>query len=289
MQPETERRRFIVPHSDEPLLVRWAWVPVNFVHGLFVASWTAGWITIALIVARITGGPRVPLRMARTIWAKGLFVAGRYPVSVDNRGGIDFERGWFFACNHRSFLDIPTLFLALPTGLRFVVKAELARVPFLAAYIRAMGMVFVERKRRTRRRQNEMQQIRDILGHGSSIVAFPEGTRSRDGHVLPFHSGVLAQAIEAGVPVVPVAILGTADALPPSGWKPRPRRAMTVVLGTPIPTEGLQPGDRRKLTERVRQAVVELVATTPDPNPKRARRETAIEGVAEEHRGASPG
>ena len=104
--------------------------------------------------------------------------------------------------------------------LHFIVKEELRRVPFLGWYIAAMGMIFVDRVARGRAYES-VRRAADLIREGRSVVSFPEGTRSRDDSVKPFKPGVFVAAIEAGVPVVPVAILGTGAVLPPGGFRGR--------------------------------------------------------------------
>lgn len=262
-------RRSLGP-DPKALLFRWVWTPIHALEALYFALWTAFWISIALLVQVVTRSARIPLRMARSIWARGIITRAPfgYRLRVENHGGIDFRDPFLFASNHRSFLDVPVLFRALPTELRFVVKAELAKIPFFGAYIRAMGMVFVERKR-TPRAARRIDRIREILAE-ASVVAFPEGTRSPDGRVLPFRTGALSQAIQAGAPIVPVAILGTEKGLPPGAFRPRPAE-IRVVIGSPIPTTDLDVGDRRELATLVRSRVIELIESADDGRPVIAR------------------
>ena len=92
--------------------------------------------------------------------------------------------------NHQSMIDIPTLFRAVPVPLRFMLKQELARVPLVGWYARTMGMVFIERgvtRSAPRRLREAVARVRG----GATLVAFPEGTRSRDGSVGPFKGGAL--------------------------------------------------------------------------------------------------
>ena len=95
-------------------------------------------------------------------------------------------------------------------------------------------------------------------GQPDTIAAFPEGTRSKDGSVGPFKAGILQLAIEAGVPVVPVAIEGAGRVLPPSGFSVRPGE-IVLRFGDPIETTGMAPQDRNALARRAREAVVALL------------------------------
>jgi 1-acyl-sn-glycerol-3-phosphate acyltransferase len=97
---------------------------------------------------------------------------------------------------------------------------------------------------------------------GHALCAFPEGTRSRDGSVGPFKGGALQVAIEAGVPVVPVAIRGSGAVLPTSGFRVRPG-VITLRFGEPMSTAGLGSDDRNALARRARETVIDLLTGSP--------------------------
>ena len=203
--------------------------------------------------------------MARTIWAPGILAISVAPVEVLGRERVDFSRPHILVANHRSQLDICALFVAAPVPLHFIVKEELRKVPFLGWYIAAMGMIFVDRMARGRAYES-VRRAADLIREGRSVVSFPEGTRSRDDSVKPFKPGVFVAAIEAGVPVVPVAILGTGAVLPPGGFRGR-RGRIQVIFGDPVPTQGLTQEDRGRLAKELRTRVIELQGSSTNPSP----------------------
>jgi len=238
--------------------VRAAWAAANVLQLAFTLLWSAGCITAALIVLALTRRQGAPLAMARRLWAPGLLRGAGARVEVEGGGELGAASAYVFASNHQSMIDIPVLFVALRTPLRFVVKRELLAVPFLGWYVRAMGMVSVDRGA-PRRALSSMRRVPEILRAGQSIACFPEGTRSRDGAIHPFKGGSFAMAIEAGVPVVPVALIGTGDVLPTHGFRVRPG-VIRVRVGRPIPTSGLDVRERSELAGRVRDEVERLYA-----------------------------
>jgi len=245
----------------EPLLATLLWRPVNLLQALFTVGWTAFWVSVALLVSVILRNRRLAMGLARWVWAPGLLWAGGARMRVEGIENVDFSAPHFFVANHQSLLDVCALFAALPTALHFVIKKELARVPFLGWYARAMGMVFVDRAARSQAYAS-IRRTGGLVREGRSVMAFPEGTRSRDGSVGPFKSGLFVTAIEAGIPVVPVAIEGTGRILPPHGFRARPGR-IVVRIGTPIQTGGLATVNRSALAAQARHAVVELLARSP--------------------------
>ncbi len=230
---------------------------LNGVWALHTASWSAFWIAAALVARGVTRDTRVPLAMARRVWAPGLLRAGGMRVEVTGLERLDLSKSYFFAANHQSLLDVPVLYESLPVPLLFIVKEELRRVPFLGWYMSAMGMIFIRRRRR-RASLEAMTTCARRIAEGRSILVFPEGTRSRDGRVAPFKPGALVPAIDAGAPVVPVAIEGTGKVLPAGGFRVRPG-PIHLAVGRPIATSDLTRGDRRELARRVREQLLQLL------------------------------
>jgi 1-acyl-sn-glycerol-3-phosphate acyltransferase len=237
---------------------RAAWAIFNALQLAYTIGWTAGCICAALLV-RLAGGGRVhlPLRMASGLWAPGLLHGALARLRVEGIENVDWSRPHVFVANHQSIIDVCALFRALPVPLRFVLKQELATVPFIGWYARAMGMVFIERGK-AHSAARSLNAAADLLERGATLCAFPEGTRSRNGELRPFKGGVFQAAIAAQVPVVPVAIEGSGVVLPPSGFRVRPG-TIRVRVGAPIPTLGMQAHERAQLARRAHDAVAELM------------------------------
>lgn len=232
------------------------WTALNFVQAVYTCLWTSCWIVAALVVRVATRDVRVPLAMARRCWAPGLLRGGGMRVEVLGLENVDFSQPHFFAANHQSIVDILVLFYVLPVPLLFILKEELRRVPFLGAYVAAMGMIFIPRGERRRSLEN-LALCRRRLAAGMSIAMFPEGTRSRDGRVAPFKPATFLPAIDSGVPIVPVALAGPERILPPGTFKARPG-TIRVAFGRPVPTAGMGRGDRRRLAQEVRERILDL-------------------------------
>jgi len=233
----------------------WLWLPLNLVQALYTLGWSALWITIALVAAAFAG-PRPALALARRVWAPGLLAGAGARLEVRGLGEIDLARPHLFVANHQSWIDIPALFRALPVPLHFLAKRELAAVPLLGWYIRAMGMVFVDRQD-PRHGRATVNRAAALLAAGKSVLSFPEGTRSRDGRLRPFKPGTFGAAIEAGADVVPVAIRGSGDVLPAGGFRVRPG-TIAVRFGRPIMLVGEAGASRRELAQAAERAIREL-------------------------------
>lgn len=233
------------------------WLPLNAAQAFVTLAWSVLWISVALAAAAL-GGPPPALALARTAWGPGLLAGAGARLVVRGAGHLDASRAQFVVANHQSWIDIPTLFRALPLPLHFLAKRELAAVPWLGWYIRAMGMVFVERSS-ARAASSAVARASELLAGGRTVVSFPEGTRSRDGALRRFKSGGFGAALAAGAPVVPVAIVGSGRVLPPGGFRVRPGR-IEVHIGAPIDATAFAPDDRSGLARAAETAVRELLA-----------------------------
>ncbi|CAN5565981.1 lysophospholipid acyltransferase family protein [soil metagenome] len=159
--------------------------------------------------------------------------------------------------NHQSMADIP-LISTLPWEMKWVAKASLFKLPVAGWMLRLAGDIPVDRSNPASR-ADVLVRARQILDHKCSVMMMPEGTRTRDGRLKAFHDGAFKLAIEAGVPVLPIAIDGTANALPKHGWKIGEVRCRLHVLH-PIPTHDLTPQDASRLREHVRTLIAAHIA-----------------------------
>jgi 1-acyl-sn-glycerol-3-phosphate acyltransferase len=153
------------------------------------------------------------------------------------------------------------LFRALHPRLHILYKAELHNVPIMGTVFDVGGFVAVDRSDRDKAIASISRGAASLRA-GNSFLIFPEGTRSRSGDLLPFKKGGFIMAIEAQVPIVPVAVSGGRAAMRKGSAFVRPV-TVTVRIGEPIPTAGLTPADRDDLIQRVRSEVQNLLAQGP--------------------------
>jgi 1-acyl-sn-glycerol-3-phosphate acyltransferase len=218
------------------------------------------WVALVLVVATIaTGVPAILLRpfsptgdvvlRAAKLWAHALLRATGARIECS---GLDANRPRtprVYIANHQSFVDVWALLYLLGTEARFVAKDELRRVPVLGWAMSAGGFVFVDRANRARAVASLRAAAATIRG-GRSVVLFAEGTRSRDGGLQPFKRGPFHLALEAEVPIVPVAIRGSWRILPPDSLRVRPGPVRVEFL-EPIDPKLFRPGDVAGLLARV--------------------------------------
>ena len=161
-----------------------------------------------------------------------------------------------FMSNHESQLDPPVLIGILPVPAVYIAKKEVKYLPFVGWAAWVAGVIFIDRGDRDRAIRSIHEAAAEIRG-GKNVVIFPEGTRSRTGEMLPFKKGGFALAMDAGVPIVPMATVGGREVLPPGSMRLRPGRYV-VAVGDPV--EASAHTDRDSLMTEVRGRIEALLA-----------------------------
>ncbi|MBC7358694.1 MAG: 1-acyl-sn-glycerol-3-phosphate acyltransferase [Desulfacinum sp.] len=158
-----------------------------------------------------------------------------------------------YAANHQSWFDIFAILGKLPVQFRWLAKEELFRIPLFGHAMRMIGYIPIDRADRKKAFESLEEASRRVR-EGTSIVIFPEGTRSRDGVIQPFKKGGIILAIKSGQPIVPVSLSGSHAILPKGGWLVRPGR-IRMTIGDPIETAGFTMEDRDEVIFLVREAI----------------------------------
>ncbi len=215
------------------------WLPLMLVLRLATAPFDRGRYAVGYLfrqIARVTATLN-PLWRFRTIG----------PMPPDPR------RPYVVVSNHESFVDI-LLISHLPWEMKWLSKAELFRVPLMGWLMQLAGDIPVKRGFGPSAVE-AMARGREVLARKVSVMIFPEGTRSATAELLPFKDGAFRLAIDAGVPILPLAVHGTATALRKHDWRFGRSKAAVRVL-PPVETAGLTPADIPALKARVRETIV---------------------------------
>jgi 1-acyl-sn-glycerol-3-phosphate acyltransferase len=183
------------------------------------------------------------------VWAGTMLRIALSPVQMVGAENLRGRCAAVYASNHLSYMDTPVLFAKLPFQFRILAKQALWKLPFVGWYLERSGQVPIDS---ASPRSAVAGLLRGVaaLEAGMPLVLFPEGARSPDGQLQPAHPGCAFMALKAGVPLVPVALVGTYELLPMHVYSLRPRPLM-IVIGEPISTEGLTTKDADALTERL--------------------------------------
>ena len=181
-----------------------------------------------------------------------------WPLRIEGREKIDRKEAYVMVSNHLSLLDILVMF-RLFTHFKWVSKIENFRVPFIGWNMSFNG--YVRLKRGDRSSVVEMMRNCDrVLAAGNSIMMFPEGTRSPTGRIRSFKTGAFELAVRNKRPLLPIVLLGTADALPKRGFVLRGRHPLKITVLDPIPFEQFESASVPDLTTQVHDLIAEHVA-----------------------------
>ncbi|HEU0012950.1 MAG TPA: lysophospholipid acyltransferase family protein [Longimicrobium sp.] len=236
------------------LISLWVWASGAVVGFLWVP-----WLSLVYLFT----APRDPGRYAVGRWFRRAAVVATAlnPLWKFRWSGVrirDPRRPYVAVANHESFADI-FLLSHLPWEMKWLSKESIFRIPFMGWMMRMAGDVAVRRGDPVSRGR-ALEECRDRLAKGVSVMIMPEGTRSPTGELQRFHDGAFRLAVETGCPVLPIAVAGTRDAIAKGTWLIGRARAMARVL-EPIETAGLTLDDVPALRDRVRAAIADARAS----------------------------
>lgn len=190
------------------------------------------------------------------LWSRVFLTVPPMRYDVTGTEYVKPETQYFFLSNHLSNFDVPLLFRAIPTPIRYLAKKELYKIPVFAQALKVAGIVKIDRGAGASSYAAINEGVANAKKNGYSLIVFPEGTRSRDGDLHPFKKGAFRMAIMTQLPVVPVTVNGTWEVWPPES-KLFYKGHANVVIHEPIPTEGMTAKDIDLLRSRVHDIIDE--------------------------------
>jgi 1-acyl-sn-glycerol-3-phosphate acyltransferase len=221
--------------------------------------------TLSLIASFFDPNGNSQHRMA-CLWARMLLAVSGIRVRAEGVEKLDPRGSYVLVSNHTSFMDIPALLYKLPQQFRFFAKKGLFQIPFLGTHLKRAGHLPVDRTSVRTSLRSMSEGARVIAERHISVLLFPEGGRAPEG-LRSFKEGAAYIAIKAGVPAVPIAIVGMRELLPMGSIHIR-RGTAVVRVGDPIPTANLKLADRERLNERLHREVAALLEPKkPSPAP----------------------
>jgi 1-acyl-sn-glycerol-3-phosphate acyltransferase len=212
-------------------------------------------VTPYILTVAVSPEGRVALAIER-LWIWIILKASRVELTAEGLENVQPGESYVVMANHRSLYDTPALhyFLARDRDLRFIGKKELVRIPIFGWGFALSRHVVIDRQNRAR----AIAALRKAAatGAGVSFMIMPEGTRNSGEELLPFKKGGFHLAIDTGLPILPVVIVGSDDLMRKGSWYILPGAIHVVVL-PPIPTAGLGKDDVEPLLERTRSVIAE--------------------------------
>jgi 1-acyl-sn-glycerol-3-phosphate acyltransferase len=206
--------------------------------------------------------PRLVNWLCGVSWARINALATPVRLGVEGREHVAPGQSYVVACNHQSHFDVLVLYGWLGIDFRWVMKQELRKVPGLGIACERMGHIYVDRSNYKAALASIETAKQRIVG-GTSVLFFPEGTRSRSGALGAFKRGAFRFAVDLGLPILPVTITGTRGILPPDSTDLRPGTAR-MIIHPPIAIEGTEKRDLAPLMDRVRDVIAGPLRDDPE-------------------------
>jgi len=188
------------------------------------------------------------------LWGRIMLFLTSVEVDVQGRENVIYGKSQIFMSNHQSGFDIFVLLAYIPRYFAWIAKKELFRMPFFGLALRRLGAIEIDRQNVVRAMHSIDDAARTIR-EGKSVMTFPEGTRSRDGHIQPFKKGVFHLALKSGVPIVPITLIGTREIMPKKSLRVTPGK-VTLIIHEPVFLGDYSEATVDQLIERVRKPIV---------------------------------
>jgi 1-acyl-sn-glycerol-3-phosphate acyltransferase len=225
---------------------------------LLLAVVLTGLVSLAALIAIfVFHWPAARVHIFPRWWGRVLCRAAGVRVEINGLEHLNGPGPYIFAANHQSQFDIFAIQGHFPYDFRWLAKKELFGVPLFGHAMHRAENIPVDRAH-SRQAVKSLDEAAQRIADGTSVIIFPEGTRSEDGSLLPFKAGAMVLAIKARVPVVPVAITGSYDVMPKDCLLPRPGR-IRIRIGEPFATSGYDLKQKHELAEFLQQKVVALM------------------------------
>jgi len=226
-------------------------VPFAYLLTLFISI-------VTLFRTSVLRGNAASVQGLAAWWARSICAASGVAVSVSGTEKLDSKKPYIFAANHQSQYDILALQGYLGVDFRWLAKKELFQVPIWGPAMRKAGYIPVDRSR-GRQALKSLNEAAQKIAAGTSVIIFPEGTRTQDGIMKEFKAGAMVLAIKSGVDIVPVAIKGTYEILPKGKLLVRPGN-VTIHVGNPLATKNCTSKDKHSLAKILQEEVAKLLA-----------------------------
>lgn len=253
MATATTRQRLLDNAVARTVLSLWAWL----VLGVVIIVWLPMVAIVRLVTAPFDKGAYAAGYLFRKLAVAHQVLNPLWTFRTSGKMITDPRRPYVVVANHESFVDI-LLISHLPWEMKWLSKEDFFRYPLVGWMMRLAGDIKIIRGQ-SDSVSDALDQCRDRLGKKVSVMIFPEGTRTRTGELQHFKSGAFRLAIEAGVPVLPLAVHGAYTALVKGDWRFGVSTAEVRVL-EPIETTGMTMDDLPVLRDRVRERIATELA-----------------------------
>ncbi len=220
-------------------------------------------LTPPILLSNLFTSSGAPAYIMMRWWALIISFLMGLKFSVFGIENINPGQSYIVTPNHQGNADILALVTSLPVRFHWVIKRELLRIPVFGWALAGTGAIAIDRSNKETAVAS-LNQAKNKLSNGWSMLIYPEGTRTPDGNLLPFKKGPFMMAVQTGLPILPVTSNGAFKILPKKTLAFRPGR-ITLTIGEPIITEGLTEDDVPWLMEQTRSAIESNLSNDYDP------------------------
>ena len=235
----------------------------SFLMVIIATAVTAFMSTCAFLFPLISPGENKAHKVAN-LWARMLLWLTSTRVNVIGTENVLMGKPQIFMANHQSDFDILIVMAHIPGQFRWIAKKELFKIPIFGKAMRSAGYIEIDRQNHEKAMKS-LDEAAQKIREGKSVVTFPEGTRSKDRTIKPFKQGLFHLAIKAGVPIIPISIIGAHEIMPKRTLKVRPGK-ITMIIDRPVDVSGYTIETRGELIERVRGIIVRNYESVRNPD-----------------------
>ena len=192
---------------------------------------------LTTIIGCLLGGEKIFSYYPGMIWSRLTCYLALCPVKIKGRKNIDRKKSYVFVANHQGAFDIFLIYGFLGVPIKWVMKAGIAKIPFVGAACRAAGFIFVDNSTPKAAARSVIEAERS-LRKGASVAVFPEGSRTYDGKMIKFKKGAFQMAVDQHLSIIPITLNGPFYVLPIGSLNVR-RNRMEMIIHPPVTTDGI--------------------------------------------------
>jgi 1-acyl-sn-glycerol-3-phosphate acyltransferase len=222
---------------------------------IFVGVSITAFFCFWAVVFSLLGAAEDRIHKLARLWGRIVLSLSSIPVEIFGRRHVLMDSPQIFAANHQSDVDTMVALAGIPIPFRWIAKKELFSIPLFGIAMRNAGYIPIDRRDHDSALKS-LDEAARIIQKGHSVMTFPEGTRSSDGTIQPFKQGVFYLAIRAGVPIVPVTIIGSSAIMRKRSLRINPG-GVKLIFDKPVDVSGYSIETRHQLIDEVRNTILD--------------------------------
>jgi 1-acyl-sn-glycerol-3-phosphate acyltransferase len=231
----------------------WIYQPYKYLVYAPIVGLVTAVLSLSAFVLSFVLPSRIVGQICAVPWARILALMAPMSVRVEGRDNIDPHQSYVVASNHQSQFDILVLYGWLGIDFRWVMKQELRSVPGIGMACYRLDHIFIDRSNHAAAMAT-LDDAKKKIVDGTSVMFFPEGTRSRDGKLKRFKKGAVRMAVDLGLPILPLTVTGTRDVLPADTSDLLPGK-VRLIIHPPVSVDGKTVEDCPNLSNQVREII----------------------------------